>query len=182
MFYPTISYWRYCIFFLVAPLQDAGFTTEVHHITGEGKDGGVVYCEMQGCENTGESLVNVELQREIYPGHCGYKSVTGGIMKNLRDSTTNEKIKAYHRTYYRPENLCLIITGQVEAEKVFEVLKPFEEKIMSKVCVLVYSFDKLIYLINLILANECQSKRPVDQDNGLDDLLRKAIKYMCQLK
>uniref|UniRef100_A0A8D8XF76 Uncharacterized protein C05D11.1 n=1 Tax=Cacopsylla melanoneura TaxID=428564 RepID=A0A8D8XF76_9HEMI len=113
-------------------LTDAGFTTEVHHITGEGKDGGVVYCEMQGRENTGESRVNLELQREVYPGHCGYKSETGGIMSNLRDSTTNEKIRTYHKAYYRPENLCLIITGQVEAEEVFKMLKPFEEKIMAK--------------------------------------------------
>jgi Predicted Zn-dependent peptidases, insulinase-like len=112
--------------------QDAGFTTEVHHITGEGKDGGVVYCEMQGRENTGESRVNLELVREMYPGHCGYKSETGGIMSNLRDSTTNEKIRAYHKAFYRPENLCLIITGQVEAEDIFRALKPLEEKIMAK--------------------------------------------------
>ncbi|KAI5704049.1 hypothetical protein M8J75_001491 [Diaphorina citri] len=113
-------------------LTDAGFTTEVHHITGEGKDGGVVYCEMQGRENTGESRVNLELVREMYPGHCGYKSETGGIMSNLRDSTTNEKIRAYHKAFYRPENLCLIITGQVEAEDIFRALKPLEEKIMAK--------------------------------------------------
>lgn len=33
-------------------LSDEGFITEVHHIDGEGEDAGVVYCEMQGGENT----------------------------------------------------------------------------------------------------------------------------------
>lgn len=26
---------------------------------------------------------------------------------------TNEAVRAYHREYYRPDNLCIIITGQV---------------------------------------------------------------------
>ena len=38
----------------------------------------------------------------------------------------------YHKEFYRSENLCLIITGQVEPEKVFEALKPFEDKVVSK--------------------------------------------------
>lgn len=73
-------------------VQDAAFTTEVYHVNGEGRDGGVVYTEMQGVENTGERKVNRELMRAMYPGDCGYKSVTGGIMHNLRTSTTNEKV------------------------------------------------------------------------------------------
>lgn len=75
-------------------LQDSGFITEVHHITGEGEDGGVVYCEIQGRENTAESRVYLELLRTIYPGHCAYKSETGGRMKNLRESTDNVKVSA----------------------------------------------------------------------------------------
>ena len=39
----------------------------------------------------------------------------------------------YHKEFYRPENLCLIITGQVEPEQVFAALQPFEEKILAKV-------------------------------------------------
>lgn len=65
----------------------------MHHINIEGKDGGVVYCEMQSVENTGESLVHNTLMQEMYPGDCGYKSVTGGLMKNLRESTTIEKVR-----------------------------------------------------------------------------------------
>lgn len=36
-------------------LSEEGFTTEVHHIDGEGEDAGVVYCEMQGRENSADS-------------------------------------------------------------------------------------------------------------------------------
>lgn len=106
--------------------------TEVHHITGEGDDHGVVYCEMQSRENSGESLSSTELGRAIYPGKCGYKSITGGILKNLRESTSNEKVRAYHREYYRPENLTIIITGQVQHAEVFKALHKIEEKILSK--------------------------------------------------
>lgn len=76
---------------LFPTLTDSGFITEVHHISGEGEDGGVVYCEMQGRENSGEMRTHLELIRAIYP-NCGYSSETGGIMHNLRTSTTNQKV------------------------------------------------------------------------------------------
>ncbi|XP_053673268.1 uncharacterized protein C05D11.1-like [Anopheles nili] len=117
---------------LYPTLSDAGFVTEVHHITGQGEDGGVVYCEMQGRENTGESRVNLEMLRAMYP-NSGYSAETGGIMSNLRSSTTNEKVRAYHAAFYRPDNLYVIITGQIlNHEDIFKALEPIEEKIVSK--------------------------------------------------
>jgi Zn-dependent M16 (insulinase) family peptidase len=50
---------------------------------------------MQGRENSGESRVSLEMLRAMYPGHCGYKSETGGIMKNLRESTNNTKVSFF---------------------------------------------------------------------------------------
>lgn len=64
----------------------------MHHINGEGEDAGVVYCEMQARENSGESLCHLNMLRSMYPGKCGYKSETGGIMKNLRESTSHHKV------------------------------------------------------------------------------------------
>lgn len=113
-------------------LTDAGYITEVHHVSGEGEDSGVVYCEMQGCENTGETRVHHAMLRAMYPGHCGYKSVTGGMLKNLRESTSNEKVRNYHKAFYRPENLVLVITGQVKAAEVFKALQSVEETILAK--------------------------------------------------
>ncbi|XP_060600571.1 uncharacterized protein C05D11.1-like [Ruditapes philippinarum] len=117
---------------LYPTLTDSGYTTEVHHINGNGEDAGVVYCEMQGRENSGESITHLELIRALYPGHCGYKSETGGIMKSLRESTSHKKVCSYHKEFYRPENLCLIITGQIKPEEVFKGLQPLEDKIISK--------------------------------------------------
>ena len=77
---------------LYPTLTDTGFHTEVHHITGEGKDAGVVYCEMQGRENSQISLVYRSLLQNIYPGDCGYSYETGGIMKNLRSLHVNKGI------------------------------------------------------------------------------------------
>lgn len=113
-------------------LSDEGFVTEVHHITGEGEDAGVVYCEMQGRENSAESRVHLSMARAMYPGKCGYSSETGGIMKNLRESCNNTKVRNYHKEFYRPENLKLVITGQVKPEDVFKALEVVEDKILSK--------------------------------------------------
>uniref|UniRef100_A0A2M4BCH9 Putative zn2+-dependent endopeptidase insulinase superfamily protein n=1 Tax=Anopheles marajoara TaxID=58244 RepID=A0A2M4BCH9_9DIPT len=116
---------------LYPTLSDAGFVTEVHHISGDGIDGGVVYCEMQGRENTGESRANLEMLRAAYP-NSGYSAETGGIMSNLRNSTSIDKVRAYHTSYYRPDNLYIIVTGQIRAEDIFAALEPIEQKIISK--------------------------------------------------
>lgn len=117
---------------LYPTIKEAHYVTEVHHVNGEGEDAGIVYCEMQARENSGRSLTHLAFVRAMYPGHCGYKSETGGIMKNLRESCSHEKVKNYHRDFYRADNLCLIITGNVDAEDVFKAIKPFEDKIKSK--------------------------------------------------
>ena len=61
-----------------------------------------------------------------------YHVETGGKLKNLRESTTIEKVRAYHKSYYRPENLYLIITGNIGSEDILSALEPVEEKILRK--------------------------------------------------
>ena len=65
---------------LLQLLQESAYITEVHHINEEGEDAGVVYCEMQARENTGESRTHLELMRNMYPGHCGYKVSTFTVL------------------------------------------------------------------------------------------------------
>lgn len=117
---------------LYPKLHDSHYITEVHHINGKGEDGGVVYCEMQAIENSGPDKCCRELLRELYPGNCGYKSCTGGMLKDIRDSLNNEKIRKYHASFYRPENICICITGQVSDEAVLSSLSKFEEKVIEK--------------------------------------------------
>ena len=61
-------------------INNETFTTEVHHINGEGVDGGVVYSEMQARENTLGDLSDRKLMDLLYPnpeGNHGYNSQTG---------------------------------------------------------------------------------------------------------
>jgi Zn-dependent M16 (insulinase) family peptidase len=41
-------------------------------------------------------------------------------------------VRDYHKSYYRPDNLCLIITGKVDHAKLLKVLEPVEANILSK--------------------------------------------------
>ncbi|KAF9435543.1 hypothetical protein BGZ76_006085 [Entomortierella beljakovae] len=116
---------------LYPTITEAGYYTEVHHINGDGENAGVVYCEMQGRENDAESIMERRRQRTMYPDNSGYRYETGGIMSNLR-SLNAEKIRQYHRDYYRPDNLCLVISGRVDQKKLLEALGPVEERIISK--------------------------------------------------
>jgi len=117
---------------LFPTLTDSAYMTEVHHINPDGENAGVVYCEMQARENSGESRCYLEMLRSMYPGKCGYKSETGGIMENLRTSTNNEKVRDYHRQYYHSKNLCIVVTGPCSAEDIFKAIKPIEDKIVQK--------------------------------------------------
>lgn len=77
------------IFFFL--YKDSAFTTEVYHVTGQGKDAGVVYSEMQAVENKGTHITYDEVVRILYPEPSGYHYETGGKMANLRDSINNKK-------------------------------------------------------------------------------------------
>ncbi|XP_030036652.2 uncharacterized protein C05D11.1 [Manduca sexta] len=112
-------------------LTEHGFITEVHHIDGDGEDAGVVYCEMQGRENTADSRCELKLMRAMYPD-SGYSAETGGIMENLRTSTDNTKVRNFHKKFYRPENLTIILAGQIQADDVFKALATVEDDIIAK--------------------------------------------------
>lgn len=115
---------------LYPTLHDAGFYTEVHHIDGDGKDAGVVYCEMDACENRGSTKTYHTLMETLYAG-SSYQWNTGGRVENLR-SLTADKVRKYHAHYYRAENIRLIVTGDIDPKSVLEALAPIEEKIVAK--------------------------------------------------
>ena len=41
-------------------------------------------------------------------------------------------VRDYHKSYYRPDNLCLIITGKVDKNELLKVLEPVEESIIKR--------------------------------------------------
>ena len=104
--------------------------TEVHHITGAGHDAGVVYSEIQGSKYATSS--SRALKKKLYPGDSGYYALTGGKLENMRNSTTMEKVRKYHKQFYKPENLILTITGRIEEDQLFEAIRHIEEKVVSR--------------------------------------------------
>jgi Zn-dependent M16 (insulinase) family peptidase len=117
---------------LFPTITDAGFVTEVHHVNGQGENKGVVYCEMQGRENSEGSLIDRACMELLYPSEsCGYAAETGGKMENLR-SLTVEKVRRYHREYYTPDNTVLVLTGNVEGEEFFRALDEVEALILKR--------------------------------------------------
>lgn len=110
-------------------LTDSACYTEVYHVDGEGKEKGVVYSEMQGIENQSWFIQNLASQRLLYK-NSGYKSETGGLTKNLR-TLEADTIRKYHADNYRPDNLCIIVTGTVEEKELLELITEFDSQLPS---------------------------------------------------
>lgn len=107
---------------LYPTLTESGCYTEVHHVNDKGEDAGVVYSEMQGVENTGPSLMNLRIQRQIHHEKSGYRSETGGLLGEVRTLSV-EKIRKYHAEYYVPHNLILAITGRLDQQSLLNALE-----------------------------------------------------------
>ncbi|KAK0948990.1 hypothetical protein LTR91_026814 [Friedmanniomyces endolithicus] len=117
---------------IVPTLSDAGCYTEVHHIDGAGNDAGVVYSEMQGTQNSGPELMDLEMRRAIYPEGNGFRYETGGMMEQLR-SLTADRIRDYHKEMYQPKNMRLVITGEVDHDELLQIVDAFEDTIVNDV-------------------------------------------------
>jgi Zn-dependent M16 (insulinase) family peptidase len=86
---------------------------------------------MRARENTEDELCAFRLLELLHAPGSGYSSNTGGKLENLR-ALTNASIKQYHSDYYRPDNLCLIVTGQVEPAALLAALEPLEAKLLER--------------------------------------------------
>ncbi|KAJ6640346.1 hypothetical protein Bhyg_13096, partial [Pseudolycoriella hygida] len=104
------------------------FITEVYHVKGDGSDGGVVYSEILANPYN----INLHAMLKALYGNFGYASETGGRVENLQQNTTHEMVVNYHKRFYRPENLCVTICGDVTIDEVMDSIKEMEEKILSK--------------------------------------------------
>ncbi|KAG1456615.1 hypothetical protein G6F56_006789 [Rhizopus delemar] len=86
---------------------------------------------MQGCQSAGYERIHNRMKQLMYPETCGYRSVTGGLMERLRE-LSSDQIREYHQSYYRPDNLCLVITGKVDKDELMKTLEVVEESILKK--------------------------------------------------
>ncbi|TIA96259.1 hypothetical protein E3P94_02416 [Wallemia ichthyophaga] len=112
-------------------ITDAGYTTEIHHINESGDDAGVVYSEMQGRSTSPFDLMEDKQRGLIYPKNSAYRSETGGRMEALRVLTA-DKVRDFHKKYYAPHNLSLVVTGDIPTDKLLDVMQNvIEPRIIS---------------------------------------------------
>ncbi len=117
-------------------LSDAAFSTEVHHVNGQGLDGGVVYEEMCALEAVGEGA-EAPRQRlldalyESLSAAGGYRAVTGGRSERLRQ-LSNDGVRAFHAEFFRPDNAALVVTGQVDVPVLLARLEGLEAKLLAQ--------------------------------------------------
>ncbi|CCH59639.1 hypothetical protein TBLA_0B08240 [Henningerozyma blattae CBS 6284] len=111
---------------LFPTLTDEACITEVHHIDPETlTDKGVVYSEMDAIENQSWFVTMLEKQRLMFKEGSGYRSETGGLTENLRD-LTNEEIREFHKNLYCPENLCIIVCGNVPEDELLSIVEDWD--------------------------------------------------------
>lgn len=68
--------------------------TEVYHVDETGKEQGVVFCEMQGRENSQADLKDMHLNAMVFPD-SGYARNSGGLTKEIATLTNDEVSPEY---------------------------------------------------------------------------------------
>ncbi|CAI4230421.1 unnamed protein product [Auanema sp. JU1783] len=109
-------------------LSDSQFTTEVHHINGEGINAGVVYSEMQDYESEMEDMMLKKQKELMYPAGNAYRADAYGRLKNLRDSCTNVKVRAFHEKFYHLSNMMVTVCGRLDHERLLAIMEQIEEE------------------------------------------------------
>ena len=114
-----------------------------NQVTGQG----VVYCEMKGRQNSEADLLDFNLRHELCslyeaknPVLSRFKWECGGLTKDIA-TLSHEEIISFHRRFYNPANISIIICGKLSEEmenqllmSIHSVLKTSENYETSEVC------------------------------------------------
>ncbi|CAO3593296.1 unnamed protein product [Absidia cylindrospora] len=66
----------------------------------------------------------------LYPDEtCAYRNEPGGKMDSIRQLDIHS-VRSYHQTYYRPDNLCIVIAGKLDRSQLFSTLKTIDQNII----------------------------------------------------
>ncbi|KAG5358303.1 putative proline--tRNA ligase [Yarrowia sp. B02] len=108
-------------------LRDSSHLTEVYHVTPKAREAGVVFSEMQAHAHSADSLMENVTQKKCFPEDSAYRSETGGMLDPLR-VLTNDSIKEFHKSMYAPDNMVLVVAGQIDESALFRELDKFEKE------------------------------------------------------
>ena len=81
---------------------------------------GVVYSEMQGDLSGVDSLINMHMNRLLYPDTC-YSSVFGGLPSTI-PTLTYEQFIENHARYYNPSNSYTFLDGDLELDSLLDYI------------------------------------------------------------
>lgn len=108
-------------------LTDEACLTEVYHVDPEDlSDKGVVFSEMDAIESQSWFITTLEKQRLLFSPGSGYRSETGGLTGNLRQLSSDE-IRQFHESTYSPDNLCLIVSGNVPEDELLMIVQEWDD-------------------------------------------------------
>lgn len=104
------------------------------------KEKGPVCSEINMIMDSPETIANDQTVRTLFGIKSSADELIGGSTKHI-NNLTREKVKEYYDKYYTPDNMNLVITGDVDPDKVIELVaknfrsnkqpkgKRFEEKL-----------------------------------------------------
>lgn len=106
------------------------FDSEVYRILPDGKEAGVVFCEMQARENTESDIQDHVLRSILFEG-TPLAFNAGGLCQDIRQ-LTNEDIVRFHREQYCGANISVVIGGSnISSHVLLSSIKPLLDEIAS---------------------------------------------------
>lgn len=112
-------------------INEASFASEVYHIRKNGKEAGVVFCEMQGRENTEADLSEHALMETLFEG-TPLGLAAAGLCKDI-SKLHNEDIQRFHYDQYCGANVSVVIGGQnVSPIELLASVKPLLDEIAAQ--------------------------------------------------
>lgn len=85
------------------------------------KEKGPVCSEINMILDNPQTVLMDQTVRSLFNIKSSADELVGGSTKHIKD-LTREKVKNYYDTYYTPDNMNLVITGDVEPDKVIELV------------------------------------------------------------
>ena len=129
-FYNMLDVYSDCIFF--PKLTHDTFIQEGHRLEmdADGKMSiqGVVYNEMKANFTTFYQIANDEILAAMYPD--SYPAFSSGGDPAVIPSLTYEEFKNFHKTFYSPDNCCLMFYGDIPTQDHLDFL---DEKYMRRI-------------------------------------------------
>lgn len=109
-------------------INEASFASEVYRVLGDGKEAGVVFCEIREGENTQAEILGYALRGALF-GDTPLGLNIGGLCKDI-PTLSNEDIVRFHREQYFGDNVTVIVGGNsINPAALLEYVKPLLDEV-----------------------------------------------------